>query len=307
MTTINSSNYTRHVAQSTLSCTKQGPIAIPDNPRKDKSPTAPRLIALRAYAFNVGRPGGILCLALLTILTCASVERAGAQSTFGSLRGAAQDSTGSAIPGAAIKLVGLDDNSEHKTISGGDGSFEFQNLKPGRYQVLGQAPGFADAKAPQVALEARQDLRITLTFGITGQTQTVEVLAGGEQINTENGTIGSTVSNEELTQLPMNSRAVSSSPLAGLALSPSVVTDSQGNIAVGGATSSQVGFSVDGISTSNVRSNGALHDAYPSSEGISETKVTAFNNNAEFAQIGDVTFTTKNGTNKWHGSAFEYF
>jgi hypothetical protein len=307
MTTINSSNYTRHVAQSTLSCTKQGPIAIPDNTRKDKSPTAPQLIALRAYAFNVGRRSGILCLAFFTLLTCASIERAGAQSTFGSLRGVAQDSTGSAIPGAAIELLGLDDNVEHKMISGGDGSFEFQNLKPGRYQVLGQAPGFADAKVPQVALEARQDLRITLTFGITGQTQTVEVSAGGEQINTENGTIGSTVSNEELTQLPMNSRAVSSSPLAGLALSPSVVTDSQGNIAVGGATSSQVGFSVDGISTSNVRSNGALHDAYPSSEGISETKVTAFNNNAEFAQIGDVTFTTKNGTNKWHGSAFEYF
>ena len=64
---------------------------------------------------------------------------------------------------------------------------------------------------------------------------------------------------------------------------------------------------MDGISTANVRSNGALHDAYPSSEGISETKVTAFNNNAEFAQIGDMTFTTKSGTNQWHGSAFEYF
>jgi hypothetical protein len=246
-------------------------------------------------------------LILFVSLACMASGRLGAQSTFGSLRGTAQDSTGAAIPGAAITLAGLDDNSEHKAIAGSDGGFEFENLKPGRYQVLGQATGFSGAKAPQVALEARQDLRITLSFGITGQTQTVEVNAGGEQINTENGTIGSTVSNEELTQLPMNSRAVSSSPLAGLALSPSVVTDSQGNISVGGATSAQTGFSVDGISTANVRANGALHDAYPSQEGISETKVTAFNNNAEFAQIGDVTFTTKSGTTQWHGSAFEYF
>ncbi len=67
-----------------------------------------------------------------------------------------------------------------------------------------------------------------------------------------------------------------------------------------------VNFSVDGISTANVRQNGALQDAYPSQEGISAVKVTAFNNSAEFSQVGDVTFTTKNGTNQIHGSLFEY-
>jgi hypothetical protein len=56
-----------------------------------------------------------------------------------------------------------------------------------------------------------------------------------------------------------------------------------------------------------VRFNGSLQDTYPSLESIDEMKVTAFNNNAEFAQIGDVTFTTKSGTNKLSGSAFEYF
>jgi hypothetical protein len=50
-----------------------------------------------------------------------------------------------------------------------------------------------------------------------------------------------------------------------------------------------------------------LQDAYPSQEGIAEMKVTAFNNNAEFAQMGDVTFTTKSGTEQFHGSLFEYF
>ncbi len=67
-----------------------------------------------------------------------------------------------------------------------------------------------------------------------------------------------------------------------------------------------VNFSVDGISTANVRQNGALQDAYPSQEGIAAVKVTAFNNSAEFSQVGDVTFTTKNGTNNYHGSVFEY-
>ncbi len=67
-----------------------------------------------------------------------------------------------------------------------------------------------------------------------------------------------------------------------------------------------VNFSVDGISTANVRQNGALQDAYPSQEGITAVKVTSFNNSAEFSQVGDVTFTTKNGGNAFHGSLFEY-
>ena len=228
-----------------------------------------------------------------------------AQSTFGSLRGLTLDPTGSAVPAAEIDIQGLDDNSDHQVVSS-DGVFEVQNLKPGRYRVTGRKPGFADALVPQLTLEARQDLRVNLTFSVASQNQTVEVSAVAEQINTENGTITASLQNLELTQLPLNSRAVSTSPLAALALSPEVQYDSQGNISVGGATSSMVGYSVDGISTANVRQNGALQDAYPSSEGIQELKVTAFNNNAEFAQVGDVTFTTKSGTNQFHGSGFEY-
>ena len=52
--------------------------------------------------------------------------------------------------------------------------------------------------------------------------------------------------------------------------------------------------------------NGSLQNAYPSSEGLAELKVTAFNNSAEFSQVADVTFITKSGTNQLHGSLFEY-
>src|SRR3984957_3379056 len=232
--------------------------------------------------------------------------RTDAQSTFGSLRGLTVDATGSAVPAAEITVHGLDDNSDHQATSGNDGVFELENLKPGHYRVTGHKPGFADAMVPELALEARQELRVTLTFAVASQSQTVEVSAVAEQINTENGTIAASLQNQQLTQLPLNSRAVSTSPLAALQLSPEVQYDAQGNISVGGATSAMVGYSVDGISTANVRQNGALQDAYPSSEGIEELKVTAFNNNAEFAQVGDVTFTTKSGTNQFHGSGFEY-
>lgn len=246
-------------------------------------------------------------IALIAALGILPAPQSSAQSTFGSIVGVVRDPTQSVVPGATVTLRSLDDNSARPATVGGDGAFEFVNLKPGRYSLTAQAAGFADFQVSSAQLDARQTLRIDVALTLKGGAEVIEVQAEAAAINTENGTIGNTVTNQNLSQLPLNSRAVSTSPLAGLALSASVVQDSQGNIAVGGATSAQVGFSVDGISTANVRQNGALKDAYPSSEGISEAKITAFNNNAEFAQVGDVTFTTKSGTNQWHGSAFEYF
>jgi hypothetical protein len=242
------------------------------------------------------------------LFTClAFLSSAYAQSTFGSIRGTVQDASGAVIAGAEVAVHSLDEDFDRKVTTDTSGSFLVENLKAGHYKLTVHSEGLADAVVNSATLDARQDLRIPITLKIATAATVVEVSDLAAQVNTENGTIGNAVINEDLSQMPLNSRAVSTSPLAGLALSGSVVQDSQGNFAVGGAPAAQVGFSVDGISTANVRQNGALKDAYPSSEGIAEMKVTAFNNNAEFAQIGDVTFTTKSGTNQWHGSAFEYF
>jgi len=250
---------------------------------------------------------GMKKIVVLLLASCVAICVADAQSTFGSIRGTVTDVTGAIVIDATITAQSLDDSVEHKTSSTISGEFVLENLKPGHYRIMAHHDGFRDVVAPSVALDARQELRLPFVLSVAVTTTAVEVSAGAEQVNTENGTIGDTILNDGVTQLPMNSRAVHSSPLAALALSPDVVKDSQGNISVGGATSAQTGFSVDGISTASVRANGALQDAYPSQEGISEMKVTAFNNNAEFAQIGDVTFVTKSGTNQLHGSAFEYF
>jgi hypothetical protein len=201
----------------------------------------------------------------------------------------------------------VDENTDVLTSTDDGGNFLFANIKPGNYRLSGAKEGFANAVVDKVELTARQDIRLDLKFALAATSQLAVVTAEAVAVNTENATLSDSKNNLDITQLPINSRSVSSSPLAALATSASVTTDSQGNIAVGGATASQTGFSVDGISTSSVRFNGSLQDAYPSMENIAEMKVTAFNNNAEFAQIGDVTFVTKSGTNQFHGSGFEYF
>jgi hypothetical protein len=227
-----------------------------------------------------------------------------AQSTFGTIRGIVQDATGASVPGTDVVVHSIQENTDHTAKTDDAGEFGVENLKPGAYRISVHHDGFSDAQVPSVDLSARQELRLPFTLGVASQSTVVEVQASAAQINTENAVLSDEKNNVQITQLPLNNRATTTSPLGALTLSSNVQQDSQGNLSVGGASSSMVNFSVDGISTSNVRQNGPLQDAYPSQEGISAVKVTAFNNSAEFYKWA--TFVTKSGSNTLHGSVFEY-
>jgi Carboxypeptidase regulatory-like domain len=254
---------------------------------------------------KMGRPKGMAYLSFLWC-GCALAPSLYSQSTFGDLRGTVRDPAGLALPQAMVTLHSVDENTNRTALSDDVGNYLFENLKPGRYQVSAIKEGFAKSSTIEVGLEARQSARVDLGLSLAQVQQTVDVQAAAEQINTENGVIGDSKLTEALVEMPLNFRAQTTSPLATLALSPNVITDSMGNIEVGGATYSMTGYSVDGISTANIVANGSLLNAYPSSEGLAELKVTAFNDSAEFAQVADVTFITKSGTNQFHGSLFEY-
>jgi Carboxypeptidase regulatory-like domain len=229
------------------------------------------------------------------------------QSTFGGIVGVVKDPTQGAIAGAQLALTSLDEQTQRTAATDENGAFEFINLKPGRYELVVRATGFADYKVSSLQLDARQTLRLDIPLKLSASTQTVEVNGEtGPVINTENGTIGDSKNFQQITSLPVNYRGATTSPLAMLATVPGAQQDANGNVSVGGGLPSQVQYSVDGSSTVNIRQNGALGNMNPSSELISEFKVTQFNNNAEFAQLGDVTISTKSGGDQFHGSAFEY-
>ena len=211
-----------------------------------------------------------------------------------------------AIPDTLITLHSIDENTNRTVKADATGSYAFENVLANSYSLRAQHDGFGETVVGGITLAARQDLRFTLVMKISEQATTVEVTSAASQINTENGVIGDSKGTGDIGQLPLNFRASTTSPLAALATSSNVQQDSQGNVAIGGATSNMIGFSVDGISTTNVFNSAAGANPYPSPEGIAELKVTAFNNNAEFSQVGDVTFTTRGGTNNFHGSLFEY-
>ena len=136
----------------------------------------------------------------------------------------------------------------------------------------------------------------------------VTVEAKPELINTETQTISASIASTEVLGLPANYRgAGSTSPYNLLAFLPGVTGDEDGNISVQGTGINQVEYSMDGISTTNIRSSGPQREMFPSAESISEMKVQGSGGGAEYGNPADITTTSKSGTNVFHGSAFEYF
>jgi len=178
----------------------------------------------------------------IVLMGCSAVG----QSTFGSIVGTVRDTTQAVVPGARVKIRSLEDNSVHSTTADENGSFEFVNLKPGNYALSAQAEGFADFQIPSAELTARQTLRIDVSLGIKSQSQTIEVSDTAVAIDTENAVIGDSKETAQIGQLPLNFRAVTTSPLAALATSANVQYDSQGNIALSGATANSRGFVTGG-------------------------------------------------------------
>ena len=230
-----------------------------------------------------------------------------AQSTFGALLGTVTDDSGAVVPHAKITVTNQEENVSHALSADAQGNFEALNLKAGTYAVTAEAAGFKTFRSSDLDLAARQTLRINVKLQVGSVTETVSVEGGAPVISTDTAAIASSFHSEQVLQLPANYRgAGSTSPYALLAYLPGVQSDNGNNFSLQGGLPAQTEVSLDGISTVSTASNGPLSQLFPSVEGIAEMKVQGVGNNAEFAQVGDITTTSRGGSNGFHGSAFEY-
>ncbi len=230
-----------------------------------------------------------------------------AQSTFGTILGTVTDSSGASVPAAKITVTNLDENVSREGVTSAQGDYEFNNLKAGRYSITAQAPGFRQFENTNLQLEARQVVRVNIQMEVGQVTEKVNVEAEAPVVNTENQTIAATFTTHEVLGLPANFRGNgSTSPYSLLAFLPGVQADNGNSYSIQGGLPHQAEITVDGISTVDIRGNGPLRELFPSVEGISEMRVQGVGNNAEYGQVGDVTTTSRGGSNAFHGSAFEY-
>jgi len=250
---------------------------------------------------NYSRLGQAIALALL-----ASTGIALAQSTLGVVVGTVKDGSGAVLTAASIRLTNSGENTTRDGKATADGTFEFQNVKPGAYSVKVSAPGFRAFVASDIRVAARQTVRVDADMQLGDVTQVVEVSSSAGVIATDSPIISSTLSAENVLNLPGNVRGVSTSPYALIATLPGVQADNGGGYSIQGGLPAQSESSVDGISITAATGNSPQRSLFPSVESIAEIRVQGVGNNAEFGQSGDVTAISKGGSNQLHGAGFWY-
>jgi len=249
----------------------------------------------------------VIALSIVLCAVCLATT-ALAQSTFGTILGTVTDSSGAVMPELVVKATNQGENISREYRTDAQGNYQAENLKEGLYTVTVQAAGFKEVMIKDIRLTARQVVRADLKLVVGATTESVTVVANAELINTESQTISASVTSTEVLGLPANYRgAGSTSPYTLLAFLPGVTGDKYGNISVQGTGTNQTEYSVDGISTTNVRYSGPQTEMFPSVESISEIKVQGSGESAEYGQASDITTTSKSGTNAYHGTLFEYF
>ena len=247
------------------------------------------------------------CVLLCCAFLCAPFLQA--QSTFGTILGTVQDSSGAVIPGAIVTIENTGTTAKRVATSDASGDFTFSNIDVGKYSVTITAPGFEKYSLPEISITARETRRVEAKMQLGAENQTVTVEAGAQNvITTEVSNLAETKLGEELVNLPVaiySRSAGSTSPISTLTTEAGVQTDDGGNLSIMGATPALLSVTVDGISSVGVEYSGPINEMFPSFNSIEEIRVSESNNNAEFSGVADITTVSKHGTNSYHGGVFE--
>jgi hypothetical protein len=253
----------------------------------------------------------------LCVFVFVSASAVHAQTGTTSLRGAILDKSGGVVAGATVKLTEPEQGVQRDTVSNTTGAYEFLSLQPGTYSLRVEAGGFRayDHKNIQLLVNNPTTLNVTLEIGAT--TETVEVAALGETINTTDASLGVAFGENQVKQLPLESRNVGDllSLQAGVVYTgdnPTVTqtmkdTDTRSG-SVNGSRSDQSNVTLDGIPV-NPKGGYAFQSVLPVTlDSVEEFRVTTSNAEADEGSAGgaQVALVTKSGTNNVHGSVYEY-
>jgi hypothetical protein len=227
-----------------------------------------------------------------------------AQITTTGIRGILRDQSGAVIPNATIKLADNSTGVEHTTVSSSEGGFLFPNLQFGSYRLTATAAGFQATVIDAITVESGRVTDVSVDLKIGAATETVQVAAIAEQLNTTSAEVGTTINNKLVQNLPFAGR--DSLGFAGM-VAGNARSSSQRNSTFNGLPNASLNITLDGMNNNSQRfkSGGTSFFAFAPAriDAIEEVSISTTGLGAEAGGQGamQIRMVTRRGTERYHG------
>jgi hypothetical protein len=239
----------------------------------------------------------------------------------GSFSGTVSDNSGALVSGAKVTVTAQATNVSREAITDATGHFLVPLLGVADYAIRVEAQGFKPSEVKDLRLQIDEHRELDFKLVLASVSTSVEVSATEVAVETTTPTLGQVITAQEVAELPLNGRnfvqlatltpgtTASTSPVSFFtnAASSEAATRGAFSLSVGGSREQETDWLLDGNDNNQLDEGGIA--IFSSLDDIEEFKVLTYNYSAEYGERAGPTVlvTTKSGTNRFHGSVFEYF
>ena len=257
------------------------------------------------------RRSPLLALAVLAAFV-SMTSSAAAQTATGQITGTVRDATGAVMSGVKVVVTNQQTGLNRETKTGSNGDYVLPLLPAGTYSVTAESTGFKTAVHTDVGLTVDQIQRLDMQLAAGSVTETVEVQATAMMLDSGSASVGHTITEKQVTELPLNGRNFLQLLFLGAGAveiggEQGAMRQGVGNaISIMGARPTSNNFMIDG--TANIDTSLGTPAAVLSVDAIQEFKEQTTTYSAEYGfSSNQVNLVSKTGTNSLRGTAFGFF
>ena len=241
-----------------------------------------------------------------------------AQTTTGSITGQVTDPSGAVVANASVTATNVDTNVATPVKTNAQGVYTVRFLPIGHYTLTVAASGFGQKSIAPFSLDINQTIKINTALTLGSESTTVQVNDTAPILNSSDGVISTTFTNNEIQNFPLEGRnfqsvtlytpGVTSTDPTGLTGSNAIERSTTSNnlVSVNGNRGQANSDTLDGVSINESQNNQVSYN--PSPDSLDEIKVISGNAPATYGNVngGDIVSVLKSGSNHFHGTAYVY-
>src|SRR5580693_6788776 len=228
--------------------------------------------------------------------------------TTARMDGVVTDPAGASVPGAQVVVLQIATGQPFRATTDEKGYWALPSMQTGTYKVTVTHPGFKAATNGSVTLDAGVPATVNITLEVGAATETVEVTAGADIVQTTTATVTSTLQGRQVNDLPFTSHNVTEL----IASQPGTQNaDGVRYATVNGLPQPTINITIDGINVqdNDTKSNpdSVFNAVQPRTQAIEEMNMSQAAVGADSSGEGavQIKFVTKSGSNQFHGGLYE--